>query len=103
MVGRGLTNRQIARELQVSEQTVENNLTQVFAKTGCRSRLDLALAVMEGRPAVVLPSSTSVPLRGVHRTGHRGALPCSGDVRLSAQPVVPLSHLGAPRPQKGRP
>ncbi|MFF3378633.1 AAA family ATPase [Streptomyces sp. NPDC002680] len=49
LVGRGLTNRQIGRELQVSEKTVENNLTQVFAKTGCRSRLDLALAVMEGR------------------------------------------------------
>ncbi|MER5220538.1 helix-turn-helix domain-containing protein [Streptomyces flaveus] len=101
MVGRGLTDRQIARELQVSEKTVENNLTQVFAKTGCRSRLDLALAVMEGRPAVVLPPSTSVPPRGVHRRS--GALPCSGDVRLSAQPVAPLSHPGAPRPQKGRP
>ncbi|KPI06651.1 transcriptional regulator, LuxR family [Actinobacteria bacterium OK074] len=49
LVGRGLTNRQIAKELQVSEKAVENNLTQVFAKSGCRSRLDLALAVVEGR------------------------------------------------------
>ncbi|MGW0581689.1 helix-turn-helix transcriptional regulator, partial [Streptomyces sp. NPDC002920] len=57
LVGRGLTNRQIARELQVSEKTVENNLTQVFVKTGCHSRLDLALAVMEGRLSVVLPRS----------------------------------------------
>ena len=57
LVGRGLTNRQIARELQVSEKTVENNLTQVFAKTGCRSRLDLALAVMEGRLTALLPRS----------------------------------------------
>jgi DNA-binding CsgD family transcriptional regulator len=57
LVGRGLTNRQIARELQVSEKTVENNLTHVFAKTGCRSRLDLALAVMEGRLAASLPRS----------------------------------------------
>ncbi|MCT9075170.1 helix-turn-helix transcriptional regulator [Streptomyces fulvoviolaceus] len=57
LVGRGLTNRQIARELQVSEKTVENNLTQVFAKTGCRSRLDLALAAMEGRLAGLLPRS----------------------------------------------
>ncbi|WSX65101.1 LuxR family transcriptional regulator [Streptomyces sp. NBC_00986] len=57
LVGRGLTNRQIARELQVSVKTVENNLTQVFAKTGCRSRLDLALAVMEGRLTSILPRS----------------------------------------------
>ncbi|KOU57050.1 hypothetical protein ADK57_40240 [Streptomyces sp. MMG1533] len=57
LVGRGLTNRQVARELGVSEKTVENNLTQVFAKTGCRSRLDLALAVMEGRLAAFLPRS----------------------------------------------
>ncbi|GAA4002017.1 helix-turn-helix transcriptional regulator [Streptomyces plumbiresistens] len=57
LVGRGLTNRQIARELGVSEKTVENNLTQVFAKTGCRSRLDLALAVMEGRLAAFVPRS----------------------------------------------
>ncbi|MEV6480604.1 AAA family ATPase [Streptomyces sp. NPDC051576] len=57
LVGRGLTNRQIAREIQVSEKTVENNLTQVFAKTGCRSRLDLALAVMEGRLTAFLPRS----------------------------------------------
>uniref|UniRef100_A0AAU2A0W7 LuxR C-terminal-related transcriptional regulator n=1 Tax=Streptomyces sp. NBC_00093 TaxID=2975649 RepID=A0AAU2A0W7_9ACTN len=57
LVGRGLTNRQIGRELQVSEKTVENNLTQVFAKTGCRSRLDLALAVMEGRLAGLLRRS----------------------------------------------
>lgn len=57
LVGRGLSNRQIARELRVSEKTVENNLTQVFAKTGCRSRLDLALAVLEGRLAAPLPRS----------------------------------------------
>lgn len=57
LVGRGLTNRQIAKELQVSEKTVENNLTQVFAKTGCHSRLDLALAVMEGRLTSFLPRS----------------------------------------------
>lgn len=57
LVGRGLTNRQIAKELGVSEKTIENNLTQVFAKTGCRSRLDLALAVMEGRLGALLPRS----------------------------------------------
>ncbi|WUV68505.1 LuxR family transcriptional regulator [Streptomyces sp. NBC_01478] len=57
LVGRGLTNRQIARELGVSEKTVENNLTHVFARTGCRSRLDLALAVMEGRLTAFLPRS----------------------------------------------
>ncbi|MBP2321995.1 DNA-binding CsgD family transcriptional regulator [Kibdelosporangium banguiense] len=33
----------------MSEKTVENNLTRLFARTGCRSRLDLTLACMQGR------------------------------------------------------
>jgi DNA-binding NarL/FixJ family response regulator len=49
LIQRGLTNRQIAAAVQVSEKTVENHLTRLFAKTGCRSRLDLATASLEGR------------------------------------------------------
>ncbi len=49
LIQRGLTNRQIAASIQVSEKTVENHLTRLFAKTGCRSRLDLATASLEGR------------------------------------------------------
>lgn len=52
LIQQGLTNRQIAAAIQVSEKTVENHLTRLFAKTGCRSRLDLATASIEGRLAV---------------------------------------------------
>ncbi|MEU5259415.1 LuxR C-terminal-related transcriptional regulator [Amycolatopsis sp. NPDC021455] len=48
----GLTNRQIAGTMRISEKTVESHLTRLFAKTGCRSRLDLATASIEGRLTV---------------------------------------------------
>jgi DNA-binding CsgD family transcriptional regulator len=49
LIGSGRTNRQIALRVGLSEKTVENYLTRLFAKTGCRSRLDLAAASLEGR------------------------------------------------------
>jgi DNA-binding NarL/FixJ family response regulator len=45
----GHTNRRIAAELRISEKTVENHLTRLFARTGLRSRLELAAASLEGR------------------------------------------------------
>lgn len=51
LVGRGRTNRQIATTVRMSEKTVENYLTRLFVRTGCRSRLDLATASLEGRLA----------------------------------------------------
>lgn len=55
LVGSGMTNRQIASSVRISEKTVENYLTRLFARTGCRSRLDLAAASLEGR--LVSPGS----------------------------------------------
>lgn len=55
LVRQGLTNRQIAAAVQISENTVENHLTRLFVKTGCRSRLELAAASLDGRLAVVAP------------------------------------------------
>ncbi|MGY1496060.1 LuxR C-terminal-related transcriptional regulator [Streptomyces sp. QTS52] len=49
LIGEGLTNRQIALRLQLSEKTVENYLTRLFARTGCRSRVELAAASLSGR------------------------------------------------------
>ncbi len=44
----GRTNRQIAMHLRISEKTVENSLTRLFAKTGLRSRVELAAATVGG-------------------------------------------------------
>ncbi|MFF9688503.1 LuxR C-terminal-related transcriptional regulator [Streptomyces sp. NPDC014623] len=49
LIGEGLTNRQIALRLNLSEKTVENYLTRLFARTGCRSRVELAAASLSGR------------------------------------------------------
>ncbi|WP_338600214.1 LuxR C-terminal-related transcriptional regulator [Saccharopolyspora sp. SCSIO 74807] len=49
LIGSGCTNRRIASEFGVSEKTVEAHLTRLFAKTGCRSRVELVAANLHGR------------------------------------------------------
>ncbi|MEV0084471.1 helix-turn-helix transcriptional regulator [Saccharopolyspora sp. NPDC050642] len=49
LVSDGCTNRQIAAVLEVSEKTVESHLTRIFTRTGCRTRVELAAAWLEGR------------------------------------------------------
>jgi DNA-binding CsgD family transcriptional regulator len=61
LVGQGRTNRQIATTVRMSEKTVEHYLTRLFVRTGCRSRLDLATASLEGRLGAVALSSSSLP------------------------------------------
>lgn len=45
MVWKGLTNRQIAKEIGTTEQVVKNYLRTAFDKVGVWSRLELALYV----------------------------------------------------------
>jgi len=48
LIARGLRNRDIATELQISENTVKRHLQSIYNKTGTRDRLELAvLAVSE--------------------------------------------------------
>jgi DNA-binding CsgD family transcriptional regulator len=50
LISTGITNRQIASKLGLSEKTVESHLTRLFARSGCRSRVALlAKADREGR------------------------------------------------------
>ncbi|GAA4827807.1 hypothetical protein GCM10025787_02440 [Saccharopolyspora rosea] len=49
LVSDGCTNRQIAAVLHVSEKTVESHLTRIFARTGCRTRVELVAAWLDGR------------------------------------------------------
>lgn len=49
LVGRGLSNREIADELTVSPHTIKTHLTSVLAKTQCRDRVHaVLLAAREG-------------------------------------------------------
>ncbi|HVM52510.1 MAG TPA: AAA family ATPase [Acidimicrobiales bacterium] len=49
LVHEGKTNREIASLLHLSPKTIEVYLTRLFAKAGVANRLDLALAVTDGR------------------------------------------------------
>ena len=49
LVASGLTNRQIARHLKISEKTVKNHLTAIFPKIGASDRTQAAIYAI-GRP-----------------------------------------------------
>jgi DNA-binding CsgD family transcriptional regulator len=52
MVSDGLTNRQVAGVLGLSQDAVANRLTRLFARTGARSRTELVSAVTRGSGSV---------------------------------------------------
>lgn len=47
LVARGLTNREIAQQLVLSEHTVHNHVKRILAKTGARNRADLTRRLAE--------------------------------------------------------
>ena len=47
LVAQGLTNRQIAKELVVSERTVENHVANILKKVGVHSREQVAASITE--------------------------------------------------------
>ena len=49
LVAEGQTNRQIGKRLNLSEHTVKNYLYRVFEKAGVRSRVELAVLMMNDR------------------------------------------------------
>jgi DNA-binding CsgD family transcriptional regulator len=57
-VSRGLSNREVARRLFVSQNTVESHLKHIYPKLGIHSRTQLALMVAtRGEPAPAKGSS----------------------------------------------
>ncbi len=49
LVTQGLTNKEIATNLRISEETVKRHLTNIFDKVGMSSRLELALFALDHR------------------------------------------------------
>lgn len=76
MVAAGLTNRQIARELGLSEWTVINHLRKVMQKLDCPSRVHVAQLV----PASRRPASPS----GTHTADPQGRPPRGVPVQAGA-------------------
>ncbi|GAB7042452.1 MULTISPECIES: helix-turn-helix transcriptional regulator [Catenuloplanes] len=79
LIRQGRTNRQIAAQVRMSEKTIENYLTRLFARTGCRSRVELA--------AVGLAPDGPV----------RGGLVPAGPVPAGLVPGGPVAGGGAER------
>ncbi|WNI14337.1 response regulator transcription factor [Actinacidiphila sp. ITFR-21] len=52
LIGEGLTNRQIGKQLYLSEKTVKNNVSRLLAKLGVERRIQAAvIATQSGAPA----------------------------------------------------
>ena len=52
LVARGLTNKEVARELVVSPHTIDAHLKHVFTKLGIHSRVELSVVAMQHRAAM---------------------------------------------------
>ncbi|ARF53461.1 AAA family ATPase [Streptomyces gilvosporeus] len=50
LITEGLTNRQIATVLRLSEDAIANRLSRLFARTGLRSRTEVVSAMLTGKP-----------------------------------------------------
>lgn len=50
-VSRGLSNKEIAAELQISVRTVENHISHILDKKGFNNRVEIARHVLEQRPS----------------------------------------------------
>lgn len=55
LVAEGLTNRDISRQLNLSEHTVRNYLFRIFNKVGSSNRLELALYAIDRRESCPQP------------------------------------------------
>jgi DNA-binding NarL/FixJ family response regulator len=58
LVGEGRTNKEIARNLGISEKTVKHYMTNIMEKLQVRNRVEAALA-MRGRASAVVPHAKS--------------------------------------------
>jgi DNA-binding NarL/FixJ family response regulator len=51
LVAEGISNREIAEHMKISEHTIKNHLFRIYAKLGISSRLDIILCVLSQRPS----------------------------------------------------
>jgi DNA-binding NarL/FixJ family response regulator len=61
LLAEGLTNREIARELSLSEHTVKNYLFKIFDKVEVSSRVELVLFAMQCADQLEVPAAAAQP------------------------------------------
>jgi DNA-binding NarL/FixJ family response regulator len=72
----GLSNKEIANQMAVSEATVKAHLTSIFRKLSVRDRLQLVIRYRDGKPLATVPVHRSVPASlVVARSAAKVALP----------------------------
>jgi len=72
LVSQGLTNREISRQLKLSEHTVSNYLFRIFNKLGTSNRLELALySLSQNRGPGALSSANQSEVAGNVTTAQR--------------------------------
>jgi len=59
-VAEGLTNREVARQLNLSEHTVRNYLFRIFEKLGISSRVELVLYAFNQRESAKTQAGENV-------------------------------------------
>ena len=84
LVAEGLTNRDISKELRLSEHTVRNCLFRIFNKLGVSTRLELALYAIHQR-------NSRIPERRERRNDAARKKSPPGLVETSKGPVIVTS------------
>jgi two-component system, NarL family, response regulator DevR len=100
MIGKGLTNKEIAAQLNLSEQTVKNHVHRMLRKTAAPDRMALAQLYCEPSCSTGADSSFATPTKEVNApasdTHARGS--------AAEQPAQPtMLYARSPHPQTAMP
>ena len=57
LIGQGLSNKEIANHLSLSEQTIKNHIHRILRKVGVSDRLSVLEAYRNEYPALILKDS----------------------------------------------
>jgi DNA-binding CsgD family transcriptional regulator len=101
LMSRGLTNRSIARELELSEQTIKNYLSTAFRKLGVTSRTEAAFRFLQSGVAPPVPPQphpgdpdAPVPPGHGSRSADDAPMAQETDDGLTAVPADASVHAG---------
>jgi DNA-binding NarL/FixJ family response regulator len=93
-VAEGLSNREIAKKLKLTEHTVKNYLFRIFDKLGVSSRVEVVLYAFSSC-GIGVPTSAAVRLRS-HPTGSNGDsptdTPAETEIKKQKEPAKDLAR-----------